>query len=480
MKRAIEEVLLACQNLAKIKVVTIICDMGTPNVKAVSDLGATPEKLFFYFDGKKVFVIFDPPHLLKRTASLFRQYNVSMEVEVAGQKSRMEARFEDIKTAYNIDCATPIAFRSLYKIRQDHLEPKIKYSMRVNIAAQIMSHSVAAYIYTLTRHNKFEERAIATAAFVQQVNDIFDSVNGNRLRRASDGGNQLRCRTTAKSGHMEFWAQALQQVEGWEFQRRTKAGLLKSMPPCQKGWITSLNAIMGIWEYLKSEGFHSLKTRSLNQDPLENAFGNVRAGCGRADNPTAAQFISSLKTQIINGLSSRPIGGNCEEDEASLLSNLHKFLRIGNEITEEVEEVLAHPQQSSKYGILPNIAEQITDAVMTGKLATLSVAYVGGFVCKFAYLGTGKCPECANSLLGSPEESHNIFIQNKEFSITTHHLTYPSVELVVAIGQAATIIENFLEVSPQIKNLSAVLTSRLMNNVPFQFIKCEQHKNYLV
>ncbi|KAL1497405.1 hypothetical protein ABEB36_008382 [Hypothenemus hampei] len=56
--------------------------------------------------------------------------------------------------------------------------------------------------------------------------------------------------------------------------------------------------------------------------------------------------------------------------------------------------------------------------------------------------GTGKCPECANSLLGSPEEPHNIFIQNKEFSITTHHLTYPSVELVVAIGQAATIIEN--------------------------------------
>ncbi|KAL1489478.1 hypothetical protein ABEB36_014366 [Hypothenemus hampei] len=483
IKGVIEDVLLACQNLAKLEVVTTICDMGTPNVKAVSDLGATAQKPFFYFNGKKVFVMFDPPHLLKRTASLFRQYDISIEVEVAGQKSRMEARFEDIRTAYKIDCATPMAFRSLHKIKQDHLAPKVKYSMKVNIAAQIMSHSVAAYIYTLTGHNEFEERVIATATFVQQVNDIFDSVNGNRLRQASDGGNLLRCRATAESGHMEFWAKALEEVQGWEFQRRTKTGLLKSMPPCQKGWITSLNAIMGIWEYLKSRGFDSLKTRSLNQDPLENTFGNVRAGCGRADNPTAAQFISSLKTQIINGLSSRPLGGNCEEDEASLLSNLHNFLRTGNDSAEhnkEDKETVGHTPQSSEHGILPNIAEQITDAVVTGQLATLSVAYVSGFVCKFAYLGTGKCPQCANSLMGSPEEPHNVFIQNKEFSITTHHLIYPSVELVVAIGQAATIIENFLNVSPQIKNISSVLTSRLMSNVSFEFIKCEQHKNYLV
>lgn len=67
----------------------------------------------------------------------------------------------------------------------------------------------------------------------------------------------------------------------------------------------------------------------MNQDPLENLFGGIRGGCGRSDNPTVPQFIGSIKTQIINGLSTRAIDGNCEEDDASILTNLHGFLQNG-------------------------------------------------------------------------------------------------------------------------------------------------------
>lgn len=154
MRRALEETLSACQNIAHLNVVTTICDMGTTNVKALTDLGVTTEKPFFIYNGHQVNVIFDPPQLLKRTAALFREHNVSLNIKIGDEESRMIASFDDIRVAYHKDCATPFVFRSLHKLRPDHLDPKIKWTMKVNIAAQIMSHTVAAFIYSLTSQSK--------------------------------------------------------------------------------------------------------------------------------------------------------------------------------------------------------------------------------------------------------------------------------------------------------------------------------------
>lgn len=72
-----------------------------------------------------------------------------------------------------------------------------------------------------------------------------------------------------------------------------------------------------------------LRTRALNQDALENLFGAIRNGCGCNDNPTAVQFVASLKTQILNGLTNQGLAGsNCQEDNNFLLSNLLSFVDV--------------------------------------------------------------------------------------------------------------------------------------------------------
>ncbi|KAJ8965703.1 hypothetical protein NQ317_006744 [Molorchus minor] len=190
---------------------------------------------------------------------------------------------------------------------------------------------------------EIEQRSLATATFVKQIDELFDSFNGSRTLPPD-------------------------------------RSLLNSKLPSQVGWLTTINAIRKIWAYLHSQGINSLRPRSLNQDALENLFGAVRGGCGRSDNPTAVQFSGSLKTQILNGLTRQKIiGSNCEEDDTELLSNLIQFLTVENVQQQEAVTIKRHTEKPTLH---PNVADAIAKAVNEGETSTLSVAYVSGFIAK--------------------------------------------------------------------------------------------------
>jgi hypothetical protein len=65
----------------------------------------------------------------------------------------------------------------------------------------------------------------------------------------------------------------------------------------------------------------------LNQDPIENVFAVIRQ-CGAGNiKPNCFQFISCLKTTVLNNLSSnKSYNENCEKDEGRILDNLREFL----------------------------------------------------------------------------------------------------------------------------------------------------------
>ena len=130
-----------------------------------------------------------------------------------------------------------------------------------------------------------------------------------------------------------------------------------------------------------------MRPRSLNQDALENLFGAVRGGCGSGDNPTCFQFIGSLKIQILNGLTTQKLDGNCEADEHELLTNLQQFLSVGptSQSTEELGVTPLAPSSqptSSATATLPATAADIfndaAECVAGGNTEILSVAYVSG------------------------------------------------------------------------------------------------------
>jgi hypothetical protein len=96
-----------------------------------------------------------------------------------------------------------------------------------------------------------------------------------------------------------------------------------------------------VWRRVKENKFKYLETRNLNQDALENTFGAIRLHCGYNNNPSVGQFVDVLKTFNINGLAYRGLlDPNCEDDGATLLDNLHSFLKPSS---------VSSPSQSARH-----------------------------------------------------------------------------------------------------------------------------------
>jgi hypothetical protein len=74
--------------------------------------------------------------------------------------------------------------------------------------------------------------------------------------------------------------------------------------------------------------FRILETLNLNQDTLKNTFGAICLHCGANNNPSVRQYVDALKTVIISCLTCRGLlDPNYEGDGATLLDNLHSFLK---------------------------------------------------------------------------------------------------------------------------------------------------------
>jgi len=54
----------------------LVCDQGASNVAAYKDLDITKNKPYFFVDNKKVFTMFDVPHLFKNLRNHFRKNNL--------------------------------------------------------------------------------------------------------------------------------------------------------------------------------------------------------------------------------------------------------------------------------------------------------------------------------------------------------------------------------------------------------------------
>lgn len=98
---------------------------------------------------------------------------------------------------------------------------------------------------------ELEPRSIATATFVNQVDELFDSFNGSS--KFPPTGKEVKCLVTAESPHTLYWSKALKMVKGWRFLRYNKnGGLRNTKPPSQIAWMTTILGISELWKFLKN------------------------------------------------------------------------------------------------------------------------------------------------------------------------------------------------------------------------------------
>jgi hypothetical protein len=154
--------------------------------------------------------------------------------------------------------------------------------------------------------------------------------------------------------------------------------------------MVTIAAVQHVWRRLNEEiKFKYFETQNLNQDALENTFGAIFLHCGSNNYPTVGQIVDALKIVIVNSLAYRGLlDPNCKDDGATLLDNMHSFLRPSSVSSPSLST--SHERDTTDN--VPFIAhgKRAQQEVRDGDTKVLSIAYVSGFIAR-CVLPDGTC-----------------------------------------------------------------------------------------
>jgi hypothetical protein len=237
----------------------VVCDQGSTNVAALRQLGyseSLPELKLLDADNK-VYVIFDVPHLIKNVRNNFMKHHVTFG------NGETFASWADITEFYSADKQHQI--RLAPRLTDGHIDLTSARKMRVRLAAQVLSHSVAAGINTLVALNRLNaESAKHTADFVEKMDVLFDLMNS----RLCIADKPARCALSSRNDNLNRLQEMKQWISTWQFKGVRNPSVIK----CHWGLITSVTSIISLTSELLSEGLAYVCTSRFNQDCIENFF----------------------------------------------------------------------------------------------------------------------------------------------------------------------------------------------------------------
>ena len=155
------------------------------------------------------------PHIFKDFLNNFMKSNYKYD--------KTDIRWAYIVDFYNIDKAKSIQMAP--KLAEKHIIFPNVMAMRVNLSAEILSHSVAANINTLCALGHLPDEVSATAECIQTFDQLFNAFYGACLTSSQKYKNAL----SDNSGHISFPNSYLQ------FLSKVKGGG-NTVVPCIVGW----------------------------------------------------------------------------------------------------------------------------------------------------------------------------------------------------------------------------------------------------
>ena len=174
-----------------------------------------------------------------------------------------------------------------------------------------------------------------TAEVLAYFNILSDAFNGKVKK---DPKSFYRTLFDDDSFHYDFFSDARRKLTRMRYVERDTKKPIKTQPPCLTNLIKTIDGVQLLWKRLKELGFTSLKTKHLNQDPLENFFGLIRDHGAQNNKPTCYQFIGHFKALVINNLTHYCIRGtNCEDDKGASLLTWKSYLVFVGEAEKETE-----------------------------------------------------------------------------------------------------------------------------------------------
>ena len=288
-----------------LKVKAIISDQGSNFVKLTTDLGVSATCPTFTHKSKTYHYIFDVPHLLKSVRNNLFKYHISFE-------DNKTAQWRDIVKFYDVKKKR---FRLAPKLTQKHIQLPAFSKMKVKLAAQVLSRTVAAALETHVQTDG--SSGSETAEFLMKFDQLFDCMNSSHLKDP----NRFKRPLSSTSGHITF----LRDCIDWLDTIRVKDSSGKDMTnlvKCFDGWKMSISSLIHLWKDLEQYEFKFLYTRRLNQDALKKLFSVMRLKGGSCDNPTPIDFARMFKQVSSRQLLPASVGSNCELDVADVLATI--------------------------------------------------------------------------------------------------------------------------------------------------------------
>lgn len=235
-------------------VAAVVCDLGTKNRSVWKGLNVTETNSCFpnpQYEDKRVWVFSDVPHLFKLMRNHFLDEGLRLPSGKIVDKSIIERLLALDKNEMKL-CP---------KLSQIHLSVKGRERQRVYLAMQLFSNTTAKAIKYLMPN---EEEA---ANFFQLANDAFDILNARRY----NDKNVLSC---GYGIHKDAQERILREL--YTCVEKMRVGNTNHLLPFQKGFMTSIRSLFGLFSDLQPLQMKYILTARLNQDALENFFSQLR------------------------------------------------------------------------------------------------------------------------------------------------------------------------------------------------------------
>ncbi|CAG4956916.1 unnamed protein product [Colias eurytheme] len=489
-------------------VITTVCDQGPTNIGSLNLLkewcGNPATSNYFMVDDEKIFIMFDIPHLFKSLRNNFHSGGV---IEYDGKKGQ----WSHLQQAAEKNTST-LHFQKLTAL---HVNPTFKSKMKVKLAAQALSNTVAAILKLMAEKyggdDVKSQEVLETAQIVEDLDRLFDCTNGPSSKK--DIKKHQRENVSKKSNHVGLWRHFKKIMSKLHFKKKDSFLRLKNVR-CTQGYVTSLSSLEDIWKYVDSKGFKYLNLRQLNQDSLENLFGMIRQHCPTNHFPTCYHFTAALKSNILTNLST-PVGKgtNCEVDENEAIIDFEDFfqhvekneaIQVENYspvvVLQEKDLQLPESANASVLQIPenPHFPDDHLDFLEINDVELLEIenrlfesfekqptVYVAGYLASVVLKKIRwQCEKCTLSLkienLEQCDTPIYSYIKLREWWQDKKSLTYPTINLCKLVESATSLFEAQVKPILHERHISQQAVTMILSKCDNLLWICNDHKDRLL
>lgn len=424
----IQQCLYKCQENG-VDVVSLTIDGCAANIAMVKKLGCSLEpqamKTTFRHPSAhyQVAVFLDACHMLKLVRNAFEN----------------KKRFLDYQGNY-IEWFYLVNLNNLQKSEGLHLGNKLKdqhinfqrQKMKVNLASQLFSNSVADALHLCEKSDVRFKNAGATISFIRLINNVFDILNSRNMCQVEYKKPLFENNITKTKEYLEFAKYYLMYIVTPD---EDKPVIVTNRKTGFVGLLTCINSALFLYDRLieKEKVLKYLTLYRFTQVHLELFFGVIRAHGRANNNPTSRQFKAAYKKTLINTELKESFGGNCIPLEDISILNESSVQKIN--ITSERYRILQNDLslESSEGTDVEPMADELLlefdeqlNTTIGDYLRRQIVAYISGYVVKDLHSKI-KCESCLKELYADNYDDDDLYlikIKNKG------GLTFPSKDVI--------------------------------------------------